>query len=169
MDTPPGSSSGPPALGEGNLPTRHNLKRQASDNLETTGSVSTMTDKVPRKHGPATSKDDTDNIPLQNRFACLANIMDTNEDMDEDAGQGSLSTDTAASTTYSARDSQPSNQASGAQNAGSGLRTRKPPPVYLSANVKDYVGFSNQLRKSVGDNFYLKFLGKQIKIQFFKV
>jgi len=39
----------------------------------------------------------------------------------------------------------------------------------MSSKVKDYIQFSKALKKSVGDNFQLKFLGEQIKIQFYKI
>jgi len=49
------------------------------------------------------------------------------------------------------------------------IRERKPPPIYLTSKVKDYIQFSKTLKDSIGDNFNLKFLGEQIKIQFHKV
>jgi len=48
-------------------------------------------------------------------------------------------------------------------------RERKPPPIYLTSKVKNYIQFSKTLKDSIGDNFYLKFLEEQIKIQFYKV
>jgi len=47
------------------------------------------------------------------------------------------------------------------------VRERKPPPIYLTTKNKNYMQFSKSLKKSVGDNFQLKY--KQIKIQFNKV
>lgn len=35
-------------------------------------------------------------------------------------------------------------------------RERRPPPIYLTTAVKNFVDFSNQLKLSVGDNFHLK-------------
>jgi len=48
-------------------------------------------------------------------------------------------------------------------------RDRKPPPIYLMSKVKNYTQFSKTLKDSIGDNFNLKFLGEQIKIQFYKI
>jgi len=39
----------------------------------------------------------------------------------------------------------------------------------LTSKVKNYIQFAKTLKESVGDNFQLKFLGEQIKIQFNKV
>lgn len=42
----------------------------------------------------------------------------------------------------------------------------RPPPIYLATRSSDYTKFSNVIKKDIGDNFSLKFLGNQIKIQF---
>lgn len=39
----------------------------------------------------------------------------------------------------------------------------------FASKVHNYAEFSAQLKKSVGENFYLKFLENQIKIQFNKI
>jgi len=41
--------------------------------------------------------------------------------------------------------------------------------IYLTSIVKNYIQFAKTLKESIGDNFHLKFLGEQIKIQFNKV
>jgi len=48
------------------------------------------------------------------------------------------------------------------------MRERRPPPIYLT-KVKNYTQFAKTLKESIGDNFQLKYLGEQIKIQFNKV
>jgi len=49
------------------------------------------------------------------------------------------------------------------------VRERIPPPIYLTTKVKNYMQFTKSLKESVGDNFQLKYLGEQIKIQFNKI
>jgi len=48
------------------------------------------------------------------------------------------------------------------------LLERKSPPIYLASKINDFISFSNQIKDNVDDKFYIKYLGNQIKIQFYK-
>jgi len=111
------------------------------------------------------------------RFACLSQEKIINDD--EDTHQHTHKLPRTNSTTHIhgvrrkrfARD--PDNETNQAESLNASkqpqnVRERKPPPIYLTSKVKDYIQFSKILKDSIGDNFYLKYLGDQIKIQFFK-
>jgi len=47
-------------------------------------------------------------------------------------------------------------------------RERRPSPIYLATKILNYAQFAKNLKESIGENFNLKFLGLQVKLQFHK-
>jgi len=115
-------------------------------------------------------------IVTHNRFSCLSQDENITE---EHALRTQLyDRDTARTSTHNtrrkrfARDSDTENgpdEHTQGPTQLTNLREKKLPPIYLTSKVKNYLTFAKALKESVGDNFQLKFLGKQIKIQFLKV
>lgn len=136
-------------------------KRLASNDLP--GTSGEPLDKVYRITEPESTDTSQGNVPLYNRFQCLATSLELH---DEDS---IIDCDNDAAPLH-ANTSQDFNQT--ADNSGNFIsdtrRERRPPPIYLFTPIKNIVDFSRLLKEDVGDSFNMKFLGKQVKIQFDK-
>lgn len=99
---------------------------------------------------------------MSNRFECLADTLDADVNSNFNGSQDDFN-ETTDNNTDSSHTFQNKNNNG---NHATSFRDRKPPPIYLASKVNNFSEFSNQLKLSVGDNFHLKFLGNQIKIQF---
>jgi len=148
------------------------LKRAAED--DGAGPSGITTDIVNR----STDTSQSQGIVTYNKFACLSQeeIID-NDDDTQSQPQGTSRTHPYIRETRRKRFAKDPETETGTDTATHTsttdqtkiLRERKPPPIYLTSKVKDYIQFSKTLKDSIGDNFNLKFLGEQIKIQFHKV
>jgi len=150
------------------------LKRAAED--DGAGPSGITTETVNRPYNNNTSQ--SQGIVTFNRFACLSQEEIINND--EDTQPHAQCTPRTPSYVHEtrrkrfARDPETETETETAKRSSNTeqikiTRERKPPPIYLTSKVKNYIHFSKTLKDSIGDNFNLKFLGEQIKIQFYKV
>ncbi|XP_071645666.1 uncharacterized protein [Temnothorax longispinosus] len=176
--------SGRPSSSEGKSTNKTVVKQLASDSLAGT-SVSGHTDKQPRFDDAATHV--LDKVPrieevatvqgkfsFNDRFQCLATSLDMH-DMHEEL------CDTSANVRRAHEKISPSGEtsvdvrrdrASDAPRsplASVNCRERRPPPIYLNQRPQDFQTLSTSLKKDIGDNFHLKFIGNQVKLQFNKL
>ena len=103
-----------------------------------------------------------------NRFQCLENNFEqsNNESVltdNEDPSNLNTNVNVLDDSSQNNDGNNRSNQAHLQQHSS---QERKPPPIYLASKVKDYSTFAKKLKDSIGNNFHLKYLGSQIKIQF---
>lgn len=110
---------------------RQSLKRSASTDDGAAGPSHELIDKVPRTQEPTPSTDKPGNIPTQNRFQCLANLMETDVDDGDDAEPDTLSTSAATASSHIDDMYDNENAACGSQIPGISGRMRRPPPIYL--------------------------------------
>jgi len=136
----------------------------------------TTSEAVNSQHTP--QYDYSQGIVTQNRFSCLSqenNITDGTTPPTQLQQHERDNTQTPTHTPSQkrfARESTPDPQTDEHNNNSqrtTNTREKKLPPIYLTSKVKNYITFAKALKQSVGDNFQLKFLGEQIKIQFFKI
>jgi len=175
VDTSTEEDLGRPSTSEGNYSSfRYStLKRAAQDvDEEPTG---TSTEFVNRQ---ATQQSDyAKGIVTYNRFACLSQDENIIEDTITQTQSQTQAHDDENIETHDSRRkrfARDPNFKSALDESKSSphrntTREKKPPPIYLTSKVKNYITFAKALKDSVGDNFQLKFLGEQIKIQFVKI
>jgi len=161
------SNSGRPSTSEGKSTLRYSsLKRAAEDDDGDTSEASETVNIQDNQHY-------IQGIVTHNRFACLAVDENITDDISCTAQkQTNLTSTQNTRRKRFARDNDNNNHTQQQSHDAAQTpitREKKPPPIYLTSKVKNYVAFAKALKESVGDNFQLKFLGDQIKIQFHKV
>lgn len=95
-------------------------------------------------------------IPTNNRFEAFS--TEAFKNFADAAGQ--TSTNTNAKTTGPNKTNNPGTSTS------TPTITARPPPIYIRIAEKEIINFSKELEAEIGKNFYLKYLGDQIRLHF---
>jgi len=146
------------------------LKRAADDDEAGSSGIANSVNKTTET---SQSQSPAQGIVTYNRFACLSQdeLIDNGAQthtvhsprtniQSHDIPRKRFARDPDTNTEPEKRSDNTANQTS--------TRDKKPPPIYLTSKIKNYIQFSKTLKDSIGDNFNLKFLGEQVKIQFYK-
>jgi len=156
------SDPGRPSTTEGNSSFQYSFLKRAAEDDDGDSSETSETVNI------QDNQQYIQGIVTHNRFACLAVDENITDDSTRTTHKPTNTTPTQNTRRKRfARDNDTNNQTQQqAHDAAQTPNTRekKPPPVYLTSKVKNYVAFAKALKESVGDNFQLKFLGDQIKI-----
>jgi len=170
VDISTDSDAGRPSSLEGKRTFRFSSLKRAADD-DDAGPSGITSENINRSEN---NQQQIQGIVTHNRFACLSqdenitdDCMDTQQN-DQEILQSQLHDTRRKRFAREPDADKGKNEHTHDTTQQTNVREKKPPPIYLTSKVKNYVSFTNALKESVGDNFQLKYLGENIKIQFYK-